>query len=135
MNINVNKINLNYRLLKNTISVIIVIEDTIKYKGKNKDIHLIQMKICDVANSLIYISTLYRHKLPIIPKTKIFLIIEALHRIYDALEQCLLPNKLIISPFDLLNSELHNLIAVTYDACKEANIDYDDLRKGIEHHE
>ena len=118
-----------YKMIQCNISIIIDVEKIIKNKGSETYIHF----ICGIlrGSSYFLIDTALTH----IPLKILLLNIEAYHRIYDALLQCLLPNKLIVSPFVLLESELHNLIAITEDLCKKIDTVYDDLRKEFDHHE
>ena len=114
-----------YKMLQCNISIIIDLEEIIKNKGSETNIHF----ICGIirGSSYFLIETAFTR----VPLKMLLLNLEAYHRIYDALMQCLLPNKLIVSPFVLLESELNNLIAITEDLYKKINTDYDDLRKEL----
>ena len=118
-----------YKMIQCNISIIIDLEEIIKNKGSETNIHF----ICGIIRGSTHF--LIDTALTRVPSKMLLLNLVALHRIYDALIECLLPNRLIISPFVLLESELNNLIAITEDLCKKINTDYDVIRKEFEHHE
>ena len=118
-----------YKMIECNISIIIDLEDIIKNKGSESNIHF----ICGIIRGSSYF--LIDTALTRVPLKILLLNLEGLNRIYDALLQCLLPNRLIISPFVLLKSELNNLIAITEYLCKKINADYDVLIKECDRHE
>ena len=114
-----------YKMIQCNISIIIDLEEIIKNKGSERNIQF----MCGIirGSSHFLIDT----ALTRVPLKILLLNIEALHRIYVALLQCLFPNRLIVSPFVLLESELNNLIAITEDLIKKINVNYDLLRKEL----
>ena len=118
-----------YKMIQCNISIIIDLEEIIKNKGSDTNIHF----ICGIIRGSSYF--LIDTALTRVPLKILLLNLEAFNRIYDALMQCLLPNRLLVSPFVLLESELNNLIAITEDLCKKINSDYVVLRKEYVRHE